>query len=449
MKILIVDDSKLSRLTIRNNLDSSYRIAEAEDFEVGLAFLNTEPFDICFIDLNLGNKKELEGLDLITIAVKNGVYPVVMSSYEADDVVQAAYGLGCKDFYAKGNEAENVNETVRRYYDSRESFTQELVSDIFPTKNLAQKKMIKDLAPVIATNIPIYIAGETGSGKSFLAEGTHKLSKRPGSFIEINCGAINAELMEAELFGHAKGAFTGANEAKSGKILLAHKGTLFLDELGSMPMAMQIKFLKVLDTGKFYPVGSDKMLYSDFRLICAGLDNLPELVERGLFRADLFQRLVGYSITLMPVRERPEDIMPTIRKRISSIRRIVFSGEAKEFIENYRWPGNVRQLLHFSDVLSKVSAGIVSKEQVKACILESSKREDQSSLISVEHLDLVKKIGLQEFLNVMRDEAIKLGLKKNGGKQRSLVSEFKMSSATLHRFIKSNPALKDFAYEVQ
>ena len=449
MKILIVDDSKISRIAIKSKLEGSYHITEAENFEEALAFLNTEPFDICFIDLNLGDEKELEGLGLIPIAVQNGVYSVVMSAYEADDVIQKAYDLGCKDYYAKGNEKENVTETVRRYYDSKESFTEELVSEIFPTKNPAQKKAIKDLAPVISSNIPICLYGRTGSGKSFLAEGIHKLSKRSGNFIEVNCGAISEELLEAELFGYARGAFTGATEGKSGKILLANGGTLFLDEIGSMPESMQVKLLKVLDSGRFYPVNSDKMVHSDFRLICAGLSNLPDLVRRGVFRADLFQRISGYSITLMPLCERPEDIMPTIRQVTASTRRIVFSKDAKEFIEAYSWPGNVRQVIHFSEVLSRVSSGVVSVEQVKACISETSSSVTQGALVTDEHLRLIKDVGLQEFLNMMRDEAIKLGLKNSGGSGRDLLSEFKMSSATLHRFKKANPKLKESMYEVQ
>lgn len=196
-------------------------------------------------------------------------------------------------------------------------------------------------------------------------------------------------------------------------------------------------------------MNSDKMVHSDFRLICAGLSNLPDLVRRGVFRADLFQRISGYSITLMPLCERPEDIMPTIRQVTASTRRIVFSKDAKEFIEAYSWPGNVRQVIHFSEVLSRVSSGVVTVEQVKACISETSSSVTQSALVTDEHLRLVKDVGLQEFLNIMRDEAIKLGLKNNGGSGRDLLSDFKMSSATLHRFKKANPKLKESMYEVQ
>lgn len=449
MRILIVDDSELSRLSIKSELEKSYKVKEADNLKDAEKLLKQVPFDLCFIDLNLDQSNDLQGLRLIPVAVENGVYPVVMSSYETDDVIKKAYALGCQDYYSKGNEKAKVEETIRRFYESKEEFTKDLVSRIFPTYNPTQRKNIEKMGPIIHTDIPLHIEGKTGSGKTYFAEKIHSASKRPGQFIAVNCGAISPDLMEAELFGYAKGAFTGATEGKSGKILLAHNGTLFLDEIGSMPMSLQVKFLKVLDDGKFYPVNSDKQVYSSFRIISAGLDNLLELVQKGLFRKDLYQRLAGYSITLLPLCERKEDIMPLIREVTSSTRRIAFSDEAKEFILNYSWPGNVRQLMHFARVLSTLSRGIVTEEQVKLSITESSSTLTPVSLVTDDHLNLIKQVGLQEFLNIMRDEAIRLGLDRTGGNGRRLISEFKMSAATYHRFTKGAGKMKEMNFEVQ
>lgn len=449
MRILIIDDSELSRLSIKSELDKSYKVRETDNLKDAEKLLKQVPFDLCFIDLNLDQSDDLQGLKLIPIAVENGVYPVVMSSYETDEVIKKAYGLGCQDYYSKGNEKAKIDETIRRFYESKEEFTKDLVSRIFPTHNPTQKKNIENMAPIIHTDIPLHIDGKTGSGKTFFAQKVHEASKRTGKFIAVNCGAVSPELIESELFGYAKGAFTGATESKSGKILLAHNGTLFLDEVGSMPMSMQVKFLKVLDDGKFYPVNSDKQVHSNFRVISAGLDNLPELVQKGLFRKDLYQRLAGYSITLLPLSERKEDIMPLIREVTSSTRRIAFSDEAKEIIMNYSWPGNVRQLMHFARVLSTLSKGIITEEQVRLSITESSSTLTPASLVTDDHLHLIKQVGLQEFLNVMRDEAIRLGLGRNGGNGRRLISDFKMSAATYHRFTKGAGKFKEMSFEVQ
>lgn len=450
MRILIIDDSELSRFNIKQGLDKKYKVTEAESFEEGLNYLESDIFDLCFIDLNLGGGNDLQGLDLIEVAVRNNAYPVVMSSYESDEVIKRAYELGCKDYYAKGNEEANVNETIRRYYEGKEEFTKELIFKIYPTRNVRQKKIIEDAIPVIGTDIALLISGPTGTGKTALAKGIHDISRGDGPFIKLNCGGLSESLLASELFGYGKGAFTGASEAKSGKLLLANGGTLFLDEVDSMPLSMQTSLLTAIETGVFYPVNSDKAVKSKFRLICAGISDPMELVRKGIFRLDFFQRISGYTINLLPLKERPEDIGPIVREVTSSSRRIVFSKEAKDFIErDYVWPGNIRQLIQFSEVLSKISSGVVSKNQVKACISETALNLPKSSLISTEHLDLARKVGLQEFLNIMRDELIKEGLRENGGKGRKLAAEFKMSTATLYRFTKNNPISKEAIYEIQ
>ena len=430
MRILIVDDEKIARFNIRQQLEKSFEIYEADNFQDAKELLESKVLDIAFIDLHLDDSRELAGLQLIPIAYKKGIYSVVMSSYAEDEIVDKAYSLGCKDFYAKGNEDSNVNETVTRFFMERDSFNgSNLITEVFPTKNSLQREIITSLVPIISTKIPICITGETGTGKTFLAEGIHRLSKRTGKFVTLNCGAISKDLLESELFGHGKGAFSGAVEAVEGKLRLANQGTLFLDEVGSMPEAMQIKLLKAIEEKRFYPVNSDKEVRSDFALICGGWDNLEDLVKQGKFRLDLYQRICGFRIKLLPLRERPEDIIPTIKKKIASSRKVVVTKEAEDELKKYSWPGNLREAISFAEIISRTSTGRITAQDVNKLLSGTPEREQ---LITEKHYELAKQLGLEKFLAMIKQEMIQHSLKKNGGAHNKTIEELKISTATFY-----------------
>lgn len=431
MRILIVDDERIARYAIKQQLEKSFEVYEADNYIDAKNFLETKVIDIAFIDLRLDDSDELLGLKLIPVAVKRGIYSVVMSSYSEDETVDKAYELGCKDFYAKGNEDSNVSETLTRFLLGRDNFNgSNLTTEIYPTKNHLQREIIESISPIIPTKIPFYISGETGSGKTFLAEGIHRLSKRTGRFVSLNCGAISKELLEAELFGYGKGAYSGAVESAEGKLKLAHGGTLFLDEVGSMPEPMQIKLLKALEEKKFYPVNSDKEMKSDFALICGGWDNLEELVKQGKFRLDLYQRICGFRVKLLPLRERTEDIIPTIKKKISSIRKVVLTKEAEDELKRYSWPGNLREAIRFAEIISRTSAGRITAQDVNKMLLGSQEQEE--NLISVKHYELATQIGLEKFLALMKQGLIQYSLQKNSGAHNKTIEELKISTATFY-----------------
>lgn len=212
-------------------------------------------------------------------------------------------------------------------------------------------RLISRLTTVAATEASIVLQGESGTGKTELARLVHRRShRRHEPFVEINCGAIPASLIETELFGHVKGAFTGAVKDREGRFKTADGGTLFLDEIGELPRELQPKLLRVLQDGEYEPVGSDKTVKVDVRLVCASNRDLRELVDDGLFRADLYYRIAVVPLHVPPLRERPGDI-PLLVKFVQdrlALRRypkgIIFSDEALRAIMNYPWPGNVREL---------------------------------------------------------------------------------------------------------
>jgi DNA-binding NtrC family response regulator len=222
----------------------------------------------------------------------------------------------------------------------------------------AIKQVIDKIMQVSGTDITVLLQGESGVGKDITARAIHSLSKRDRKDIVIvNCGAIPEGIIESELFGHEKGSFTGAHEARKGYFEKADGGTIFLDEIGDTPKNIQVKLLRVLESGEFFRVGSSKMFTADVRVIAATNQDLWELVKQGSFREDLYYRLDTVKIKLPPLRDRKEDIIPIFRKFVtefSSKYDSVFQGfsdEAKELLISYRWPGNVRELRNVAEQL--------------------------------------------------------------------------------------------------
>lgn len=222
----------------------------------------------------------------------------------------------------------------------------------------AIKQVVDKIMQVSGTDITVLLQGESGVGKDITARAIHSLSKRDRKdLVIVNCGAIPEGIIESELFGHEKGSFTGAHEARKGYFEKADGGTIFLDEIGDTPKNIQVKLLRVLESGEFFRVGSSKMYTADVRVIAATNQDLWELVKQGSFREDLYYRLDTVKIKLPPLRERKEDIIPIFRKFVtefSSKYDSVFQGfsdEAKELLISYRWPGNVRELRNVAEQL--------------------------------------------------------------------------------------------------
>lgn len=230
--------------------------------------------------------------------------------------------------------------------------------------------IIKQVAP---TDVTVLITGESGTGKEVAAKEIHRLSKRSDRpFITVNCGAIPEGIIESELFGHLKGSFTNAYETRKGYFEMANRGTIFLDEIGELPLQTQVKFLRVIENGEFIKVGGSKTEYTDVRIIAATNKNLESLIRTGTFREDLYYRLRSVNIYIPPLRERKEDIEILFRYFVDEFcyrNGIVFSGitdDAMNFIINYSWPGNVRQLKNFTESIITLNTGkIINLDDVK------------------------------------------------------------------------------------
>jgi DNA-binding NtrC family response regulator len=433
LRALIVDDEKIARMRLKMHL-KDFEITEADNFESAILELKKD-FDLCFIDLNLDDQStELFGLEVLKVSVSKKIYSVVMSSVNDEDIIEHAYQIGCNEFYNKGKEESSIKDIVNNFMKSRSSENYLTTELLFHTNSTSQEKIFKTLTPFIKTEIPICILGETGTGKTFIASKIHEYSERLGQFVEVNCGALSEELLDAELFGHSKGAYSGATGEQKGKLLLANGGTLFLDEIGSMSEKMQAKLLKAIEEKSFYPINSDKLVRSDFRLISATLEDLENKIKSGSFRFDLFQRICGHTIKMLPLRERREDIYQLFKeeidKKITNNRKVVLEKKAKEFLIQYRWPGNIRQLKRIVDLILAIGKSHILESDLQNLL----KNETNTKVATEEMIKIAQTKGLQALIEKIEEEIIIKTLIQNKNSIRKTMKDLNTTQSKVYKY---------------
>lgn len=433
LSVLVVEDDALSRKVLAHQLQD-HQLDFAHDFPGALEKIKEGKHDLCFIDLKLGEKDDASGLKLIPLAAAKGMYSVVMSGHDSEPIVEQAYSLGCNDFYAKGNEAANVKTLVAKFLQQKNSNGQDIFGDRYITEDPITRSSIDQALKYAASELPVLILGPSGTGKTSLAALIHEYSGRSGEFVSINCAAYTEELLEAELFGYRKGSFTGASDARRGKLLAADQGTLFLDEIGSMSLKMQTKLLKAIEEKTFYPIGSDQPESSNFRIISATLENLQGLIKAGQLRFDFFQRIHGLTIELKPLSERICDILPLIHFFTRNSKRLSFAPEAKELLLNYDWPGNIRELKKFVDLLAAGGEGRVTLQAVQKLLasIRVTDKNEASDIVTETQYRLALREGLQKTLDLITDEIIKRNLTANTGRKTQVLEDLKISTRLLY-----------------
>ena len=359
--ILIVDDEKSHRLMLRAVLEEEgYRVLEAGKAEEGIEILEKEAPDLVLMDLKMPGMGGLQGLDHIR-EQRPDLPVIMMTAYATVDTAVEALKGGARDYLTKPLDIEEVKLTLTKALDHQRLAEEnrrlkmrlsahQRYSKIIG-ESPAMKKVFETMAMVAPTGATVLITGGSGTGKELVAEAIHRDSPRAEQpLIRVNCAALPENLLESELFGHEKGAFTGAVARRAGRFETADKGTIFLDEVAEMSPQTQAKLLRVLENSSFEPLGSSRTIEVDIRIIAATNRNLKEELEAGRFREDLYYRLAVVPIYLPPLRERPEDI-PVLAARFLEVyservgRPVTgFSPEALEAMLAYPWPGNVREL---------------------------------------------------------------------------------------------------------
>jgi DNA-binding NtrC family response regulator len=432
LSILVIDDDPLARKVIGTQL-SAHDVQFAEDVVSARKKIASGSPDLCFIDLALSDGDPSSGLDLIPLAAAKGIYSVVMSGHDTQKYVERAYELGCNDFYSKGNEETNVGRILAKFLERREMPQDgRLFVERFITEDPATMTSMRETLKYASSDLPVLILGPSGTGKTSLARIIHDRSRRPGEFVAINCSAYTEELLETELFGYRKGAFTGAGDSRKGKLLLADKGTLFLDEIGSMSLNMQTKLLKAIEERSFYPIGSDRSETSQFRVISATLEDVQVLIKVGKLRFDFFQRIHGLTIELKPLSQRKCDIFPLVAHFTRGGRKFSFTADAKERLLVYDWPGNIRELKKFVELLAAGHEGRVTLETVNHLLTSVRAEESGHEYVTAEQYRLAKERGLDQAANRFIDTIIAKSLAENEGKRRQVLRDLHISTRLLY-----------------
>ena len=414
-KILVVDDDPaLSELFHTCLEEFGYFVKSINDPESAIQEISRSVFDLIFLDIHM---KPLDGFTVLSEIKKNSpeTSVIIISGFEDFENALKAVEMGAYHILQKPIDLKELLFFTRKAIEYQQIklelkkikerfYNVELTGNII-TQNRDFLKNLSLAETVADSNISVLIRGESGTGKELMAEFIHEKSSRSDKpFIKVNCAAIPEGLLESELFGHIKGAFTGASRDRKGRFELAHGGTLFLDEIGEMPIAFQAKLLRVLQSGEFESVGDTKTKKVDVRILSATNINIEAAIEEKTFREDLFYRLNGATIKIPPLRDRPEDIEPLVLhflQKFSKNKNFKISADSFALLESYQWRGNVRELentIHRAVLLAKENYLIQTFH-----FPEEMKNANKTSKYNLLSLEEVEEIHIKKVLQATSD----------------------------------------------
>ncbi|MDA3822839.1 MAG: sigma-54 dependent transcriptional regulator [Bacteroidales bacterium] len=400
VSILIVDDEESVRDSLYNwFIDDGYEVESAEDGKKALRILEEREFDIVLADIKMPGMDGMELHKRIKTLAKEPVF-IIMTAFASVDTAVQALKNGAFDYVTKPFDPDDLSHLIRNaakqvsLQAENETLKEKItclvdVEDIIGESEPLQK-VLKDVESIAQSSSSVIITGESGTGKELIARAIHSNSDRKYfPLISVHCGALTESLLESELFGHERGAFTGASFTRKGRFEMADGGTIFLDEIATISPKMQVELLRVLESKTFVRVGGNKELSSDFRVICATNRDLHGMVENGTFREDLYYRLNVLNIKIPPLRERKEDIILLVNHFISkyctSMSRDLLSIEASamKHLLNFEFPGNVRELENMIERAIVVGNG----KEIKLRHLPKGKEVINSSVESLDELE--------------------------------------------------------------
>ena len=444
-KVLIVDDEKLIRISLESQLKKEgYTVKSVDNALDGIKMIKSEEYDVVVTDLRLSG---MSGMDFLKEIKKHNqeIIVFIMTAYGTLESAVSAIKEGAYDYIAKPFSADELIIKLQRALSLKNTTAEinRLRSEIqaeFEFSNVignseAMRKVLETVKSVSDRDATVLIRGESGTGKEKIAGAIHyHSSRRTGPFIRVSCAALNREILESELFGHEKGAFTGAVKTRRGRFELANGGSIFLDDVDDIPLDMQVKLLRVLQERAFERVGGEETLCVDVRIICATKKDLLEQVKEGCFREDLFYRLNVVPINIPPLRERKEDIPLLInyflKKFVSQYEDALpdVSQEVLNVLLAYNWPGNVREL---ENVIEHAIAFSKSKGISLETLPEYLRRVDIRTDVLSMDLSNKQEINLQDTLTEVETKLIQWAHQKTNGNQVKMAEILGIPRTTL------------------
>ena len=441
-KILIVDDDEAIRTQMKWALSEHYDVHFAEDRQAAAEGFEANLPAATLLDLGLPPRPNEcdEGLAVLSdiLAIDNTAKVIIISGQSEKQNAIEAVGAGAYDFMCKPVDMDELRLLLRRcihvvelekeYHKLQQNQRSDVFEDMLGTSPQMQA-VFASIRKVAATNAPVLLLGESGTGKEMAAAAIHRRSTRKGGpFVAINCNAIPENLLESELFGHEKGAFTGAHVQRKGLLETASGGTLFLDEIGELPPGIQVKLLRFLQEQRLQRVGGRQELQVDTRLVAATNADLKALINGGKFREDLYFRLAVVTIRLLPLRERGDDIVFLAREFLQRYStqdgrvKMVFAPDALRAINSHSWPGNVRELQN------RVKRGVIMASGSRVTAKDLELQRDKGVVTSAA-------ATLRQAREHVEREMIEQALKRHSGKITSAAADLGISRPTLYELM--------------
>jgi DNA-binding NtrC family response regulator len=418
-KVLVVDDDKVLQQSVKQALEYHHFVVDvADNGKEAVNKVYGKKYDLVVMDVNM---PEMDGIQALSEIKKHdsSVIVLILTAYSNVGDAVKAVREGAYNYLEKPITSENLVALIKRALKARSmvetvGFSSPTLSigetstskDKFVGESTAMKKVFDVISKLAKVNTPVLIRGESGTGKELVAKAIHYNSPRKDEkFVTINCGAISENLIESELFGHEKGAFTGADQRKIGKFQFAEGGTIFLDEIGDISAAMQVKLLRVLQEKTFMPVGSNREIKVDVRIIAASHKPFEEMIKEGTFREDLFYRLNVLPVYLPPLRERKTDIPHLVNHYINyfnNVHNLKVGGaepEALEVLTNYSWPGNIRELRNIIEhCFIMESSDMIHVNSLPAIVFKDQKKVEPKDQVTTDSV-----IDLSDIQNSVLD----------------------------------------------
>lgn len=447
--ILIVDDEKNTREGLNLALMEDYETYTASGADEAFNLMEAETFDVVLTDLRMSGKSGLKVIDH-AIQLPNRPICIMMTAYGNVETAVEAMRRGAFDFLTKPVNLEKLEIIIKRALKTRTVEAENIVLherldkkysfDGIVGNSQALTDVLDQVKLVAPSRATVLLEGETGTGKELIAQSIHQNSTRSRKpFIPVHCAALATNLLESELFGHEKGAFTGASERRIGRFEAADGGTLFLDEIGEIDASTQVKLLRFLETRSFERLGSSKSVNVDVRLVCATNRNLTRMTQEGEFREDLLYRLNVVTINLPALHQRQEDIAPLLDHYIkqfsdeNSVSPVRLKESALNALRNYRWPGNIRELRNFCENIVVLKRG----GEITEYDLDAKYRSEDDDPVQEETVVPVASLSKTD----NEKHLLRNALVKSGGNRTKAAELMGISRRTLHRKLAQWPEL--------
>lgn len=452
LEVLVVDDEPAIRQILSAHLSKSgCSVCQAANGSEALERLSKGDIDVAISDIKM---PDFTGIELVRRARAAGIDTsfIMMTAFASVDTAIEAIKAGASDYMIKPVRNEEVLHRLMKVRDLRKLSSENKVlrnlvlgsrEEMFSFTSPAMKDLERMIAKVAPTDSTVLVTGESGTGKGVIARQIHQNSQRAdGPFIPVNCGAIPENLMESELFGHIKGSFTGADKARKGLFLEADKGTIFLDEIGELPLALQVKLLHVIEEKTVRPVGGEQAKRADVRIVAATNRDLAQMVADGKFREDLYFRLSVFHVHAPPVRERRQDIPGLVRfllqkgaKRLGGAG-IAIDPDVEEILSAYDWPGNVREMENVVDrALILADEGRITRADLPPQIARIAPA-GKNGAASAESGD-----SLREQVRRFESSVICKAISEAGGDRRVAAQKLGIGLSSLYRKLEEYEAL--------